>query len=73
MQESYEMQLQSLGQEDPLEEKMATHSCNLAGRVVHNWVSKEEDGIRFSKEVLKNSIFLKSWAIRNICYITNYL
>ena len=31
MQEMQEMQVQSLGQEDPLEEEMATHSSILAG------------------------------------------
>jgi len=30
MQETQEMQLPSLGQEDPQEEEMATHSSNLA-------------------------------------------
>ena len=29
MQEMQETQVQSLGQEDPLEEEMATHSCML--------------------------------------------
>ena len=33
MQESQEMQVQSLGWEDPLEEGMATHSSILAGRI----------------------------------------
>ena len=33
MQESKETQVQSLGQEDPLEEGMATHSSILAWRV----------------------------------------
>ena len=32
MQETKEMQIQSLGQEDPLEEGMATHSSVLAWR-----------------------------------------
>ena len=32
VQEMQEIQLQSLGQEDPLEEGMATHSSNLAGK-----------------------------------------
>jgi len=30
MQETQEMWVRSLGQEDPLEEEMATHSCILA-------------------------------------------
>ena len=30
MQETQEMWVQSLGQEDPLEEEMATHSSNLS-------------------------------------------
>ena len=33
MQEPQEMQVQSLGQEDPLEEGMATHSSILAWRI----------------------------------------
>ena len=33
MQETLEMQCQSLGQEDPLEKSMATHSSILAQRV----------------------------------------
>ena len=33
MQEKQEMRIQSLGQEDPLEEGMATHSSILAQRI----------------------------------------
>ena len=33
MQEAQETQVQSLGQEDPLEEEMATHSSILAWKV----------------------------------------
>ena len=33
MQETQEMQLPSLGGEDPLEEEMATHSSTLAWRI----------------------------------------
>ena len=33
MQETQEMQVQSLGQEDPLEEEMATHSSVLAWEI----------------------------------------
>ena len=33
MQKMQEMQFQSLGQEDPLEEEMATHSSILAWRI----------------------------------------
>ena len=33
MQETQEIQVQSLGQEDPLEEGMATHSSLLAWRI----------------------------------------
>ena len=39
-----EMQVQSLGQEDPLEEEMATHSSMLAGKIP--W-SKEPRGLQF--------------------------
>ena len=33
MQETQEIQFQSLGQEYPLEEAMATHSSTLAGKI----------------------------------------
>ena len=33
MQEMKEVQVRSLGREDPLEEEMAPHSRNLAGRI----------------------------------------
>ena len=46
MQETQEMQVQSLGQEDPLEEGMATHSSILAWR--SPWM--EEPGGLQSKE-----------------------
>ena len=38
MQETKEMHVQSLGQEDPLEEEMAIHSCILAWRIP--WTEK---------------------------------
>ena len=50
-----EMQVQSLGQEDPLEKEMATHSCMLAweipcieepGRLQSMGVTKELDMIQ---------------------------
>ena len=40
MQETQEMQFQSLGQEDPLEEGMATHSSILA------WRTEEPGGLQ---------------------------
>ena len=43
MQESQEMQVQSLGQEDPLEEGMATHSSILTWRIP--W-SEEPGGLQ---------------------------
>ena len=44
MQETQETRVQSLGQEDPLEEEMATHSSTLAWRIP--WM--EEPGGRQS-------------------------
>ena len=38
-----EMQVQSLGQEDPLEEEMSTHSSILAGKIPG---TEEPDGIQ---------------------------
>ena len=40
MQEMQETQVQSLGQEDPLQKEMTTHSSSLAGKI--SWV--EESG-----------------------------
>ena len=45
MQETQEMQVQSLGWEDPVEKEMATHSCILA------WKIPEEPGGLWSKEL----------------------
>ena len=44
VQETQEMQIQSLGQEDPLEEEMATHSSILAWKVP--W-TEEPGGLQF--------------------------
>ena len=41
MQETQEMRVRSLGQEDPLEEEMATHSSTLAWKI--SW-TEEPDG-----------------------------
>ena len=43
MQKTQEMQVRSLGQEDPLEEGMATHSNILAWRIL--W-TEEPGGLR---------------------------
>ena len=51
MQETQEMQVQSLGWEDPLEEGMATHSCVLAWRIP--WT--EEPGGLTVLRVIKES------------------
>ena len=42
IQETEEMQVQSLGQEEPLEEEMATHSSTPAGKIP--WI-KEPGGV----------------------------
>ena len=44
MQEMQEMQVQSLGQEDPLEWEMATHSSVLAWKIP--W-TEESNGLQF--------------------------
>ena len=43
MQETEEAQVGSLGQEDPLEEGMATHSSFLAWRI---FMTEEPDGLQ---------------------------
>ena len=43
MQETLDMQVQSLGGEDPLEEEMATHSSILALRIPR---TEEPDGLQ---------------------------
>ena len=44
MQETQEMQVQTLGQEDPLDEGMATHSSTFAWRIP--WM-EEPSGLQF--------------------------
>ena len=39
MQETQETQVQSLGQEDPLEKEIAAHSCILAWRIPNRYSS----------------------------------
>ena len=46
-----EMQVQSLGQEDPLEKGMATHSSILAWRM--SWTEEPGDGVAKSRTRLK--------------------
>ena len=46
MQETQEMRVRSLGQEDPLEESMATHSSILAGESPK---TEEPDGLQFKE------------------------
>ena len=43
MQEIQEMQVQSLGQKDPLEEEMGTHSSTLAWKIPR---TEETDGLQ---------------------------
>ena len=46
MQETQEMRVRSLGQENPLEESMATHSSILAGESPK---TEEPDGLQFKE------------------------
>ena len=46
MQETQEIQVQSLGQEDPLEKEMATHSSILAWRILQ---IEEPDRLQFMR------------------------
>ena len=48
MQEAQEVQIQSLGWEDTLEEEMATHSCILAWRIL-----RTEEPRRLQSKVLQ--------------------
>ena len=54
MQETQEMSVRSLGQEDPLEESMATHSSILAGESPK---TEEPGGLQFT--VTKSGTQLK--------------
>ena len=58
MQETQEMQVRSLGQEDPLEEKTATHSSIPAWRIP--WT--EEPGWATVQRVPKSQTWLSKWA-----------
>ena len=62
MQETQEMQVRSLGQEDPLEEEMATHSSVLAWEIPRTgygpWGRKESDAteqLSTSREIIPSS------------------
>ena len=46
MQETQEIQVQSLGQEDPLEKEMAIHSSTLAWRILQ---TEEPDRLQFMR------------------------
>ena len=54
------MQIQFLGQEDPLEEDMATHSSILAWRI--SWIEQSGElqsqfsSVQFSHSVVSNSL-----------------
>ena len=69
MEELQDMQVQSLGQEDPLEEGMATHSSNIAWRLPWTeepgspWGHKELD----TTEQLNNNNLFSSCSL-----ITSY-
>ena len=63
MQEMQETQVQSLGQEDPLQKEMTTYSSILAGKI--SWV--EESGGLQSMGVTKwdgNDLSDQAWAQR---------
>ena len=64
MQETWETQVQSLGQEDPVEEGMATHSSVLAQRIP--WT--EEPGELASMES-QSQRWLSDWAPQPACPI----
>ena len=49
MQEMQEGQVQSLGQEDPLEEEMANHSSNLAWKIIWTEEPDELQSIRLQR------------------------
>ena len=53
MQETKEMQVQSLGWEDPLKEEMATHSSILAGAIP--W-TEEPGGLHTAHRVAKTRL-----------------
>ena len=66
MQETQEMQVPSLVQEDPLEESMATHSSILAWKIpmdrgawwatVHR-ITKSQTGLKGLSTVYRNTVF----------------
>ena len=62
-----EMQVRSLGQEDPLEKEMATHSSVLAGRIPQT----EEPGWAIVLEVAKSQTRLSTHTDTFICDITS--
>ena len=59
MQETQETRVQSLGQEDPLEKDMATHSSILARKIL--W-TEQPNGLQSSNSVTKSGARLSDWA-----------
>ena len=60
MQETQEMQLQSLGWEDNLEEERAAHSCILAWKIRGAWQAVVQ-------KVIKSQTQLSNWAVKVWC------
>ena len=69
MQETQERQVQSLGQEYPLEEEMATHSSILAWKIP--WT--EEPGGLQSMGVTKNQTQMSERAQDNLLYKNTFI
>ena len=69
MQETQEMRVRSQGQENPLEEEMATHSSDLAWRIPRteelagcsSWARKESDRTKHAP-ISKSSLTYKQGA-----------
>ena len=63
MQETQEMQVRSWGREDPLEEKMATHSSILAWRIP--W-TEEPAKLHYSAWVTESQTGLKQLSMQHV-------
>ena len=71
MQETQETRVQSLGQEDPLEERMATYSSILAGKILWTEELGGLQSIRLQsqtqlKQLSKNKTFYKCFSAGSV-------
>ena len=67
MQETQETWLQSLGQDDPLEEEMATHFCIIAWKIP--WTEEGIIGTSIQEVITIEEIIYYSFQEMEVCHV----